>query len=256
MNFQGKSVIITGASVGMGRETAVQFAAHGAKVLVNYAKAEKDAAETVDRIKKAGGAAVLCQGDVSKEADAERIVNEAVKAFGRLDILVNNAGVTAFIPFEDLDAASPEVWLRLYSTNVMGAFLCARAAAKAMKKTGGGVIINNASVSGHRPQGSSIPYCTSKAALLHMTRCLAKALGPEIRVNSVSPGFIEDTRWNVGRSNYDSAAAHSQGEDLSLLKRVGAAADIAKAILYLASDDASFCTGIDLLVDGGRAYKI
>lgn len=256
MDFQGKSVIVTGASAGMGREAAVQFAARGAKVVVNYAKAKDQADETLALVAKAGGVAVPCQGDVSKEEDAERIVQTAVKEFGRLDILINNAGTTAFIPFADLEAATPEVWMRLYAVNVMGSFLCARAAAREMRKTGGGVIINNASVSGHRPQGSSIPYCSSKAAVLHMTRCLAVTLGPEIRVCSVSPGFIEDTRWNTGRENFDAAKAHEDGIKLSLSGRVGSVSDIASAMLYLASDEAGFCTGIDLLVDGGRFFKV
>lgn len=256
MNFKDKVVIVTGASVGMGRETAKQFAANGAKVLVNYAKADADAAAVVETIRRAGGVAVACQGDVAKEGDAERIVATAVKEFGRLDILINNAGVTAFIPFGDLASATPDVWLRLYSVNVMGAFLCARAAAPAMRKTGRGVIINNASVSGHRPNGSSIPYSCSKAALLHLTSCLAVTLSPEIRVNSVSPGFIEDTRWNLGRANYDPTKAHDAAVEQSLAKRAGSAAEVAAAILFLASDEAAFCSGVDLLVDGGRFFKI
>jgi len=256
MNFQGKSVIVTGASSGMGREAAVQFAAHGAKVLVNYSATRDMAEETCDIITKAGGTAVVHQGDVSKVEDANAIVKAAVDAFGRLDILINNAGTTAFIPFQNLEDATPEVWLKLYSVNVMGSFFCARAAAEAMRKTGGGVIINNASVSGHRPQGSSIPYCSSKAAVLHMTRCLAIALGPDIRVCSVSPGYIKDTRWNDNRENFDMQQALADGAEASLLKKVGTSAEVAAAMLYLASDEANFCTGIDVLVDGGRFFKV
>lgn len=256
MDFKGKAVVVTGASAGMGREAARQFAAHGAMVVVNYVKAEASAMETVDCIRKAGGAAVVCQGDVSKDEDARRLVATAVKEFGRLDVLVNNAGVTHFIPFTDLEAATPEVWRKLYDTNVAGAFFCARAAAPEMRKNGGGVIVNNASVAGHRPNGSSIPYCCSKAALLHLTRCLAVALGPDIRVNSVSPGFIEDTRWHAGRADYDAEQARGPGIEQSLVKRVGTTADVAAAILFLASEESSFSSGVDILVDGGRFYKI
>ncbi|MDR1534524.1 MAG: SDR family oxidoreductase [Planctomycetota bacterium] len=256
MRFANKSVIVTGASAGMGGEAARRFAREGAAVLLNYAKSEKDALETVSGIVKAGGKAAACQGDVSRPADAKRIVETAVKEFGRLDILINNAGITSFLPFADLEAATPEVWERIYAVNVVGAHLCATAAAAEMRKTGGGVIVNNASLAGSRPAGSSIPYCCSKAALIHLTRCLAVALGPEIRVNSVSPGLIEDTRWNLGRANYDAARAHDSGVELSLVKRTGTAADVAAAILFLASDEASFCTGVDLLVDGGRFYKV
>lgn len=256
MSYQGKSVIVTGASVGIGRETAILLAEHGAKVVVNYASSRTQAEDTVAAIADAGGTAVPCQGDVSKAEDADRVVATAVKEFGRLDILINNAGITAFIPFQDLDAADAETWLRLYSTNVVGAFFCARAAAREMRKTGGGVIVNIASISGQRAAGSSIPYCSSKAALLHMTRCLALTLSPEIRVCSVSPGVIEDTRWNVGRVNYDAAKAHDVAVEESLLREVGKARDIAEAIRYIASDEAGFCTGVDLLVDGGRGYKV
>ncbi|MCL2000900.1 MAG: SDR family oxidoreductase [Planctomycetes bacterium] len=254
MNFENKSVIVTGSATGMGSETAKRFAALGAKVVINYAKSEAEAKTTVEAIKKAGGAAILCQGDVSREEDARRIVAAAVGEFGRLDILVNNAGVTAFIPFNDLEGATPEVWQRLYSTNVLGAFLCARAAAPEMRKSGGGVIINNASVAGYRPSGSSIPYCCSKAALLHLTRCLAVTLAPEIRVCSVSPGFIDDTRWHRSRANFDQV--QESGVAFSLVKRTGSSAEIAAAILYLASDEASFCTGSDLLMDGGMSFTV
>lgn len=254
MDFRGKVVIVTGASSGMGRAAAEAFGERGAKVLVNYASSEKGAAETVAAIKAAGGEAVLCRGDVSKEADADRIVATAVKEFGRLDILVNNAGVTRFIPFSDLEAATPEVWNLLYSVNVMGTFLVSRAAAREMRKTGGGVIINNASVSGQRPSGSSMPYCVSKSALLQLTACLSKALGPEIRVNSVSPGFIADTNWHPANPAYAGDRTNAEQAEQSLLKSVGTAKDIANAILFLASDESSFCTGMDIRCDGGRFY--
>lgn len=256
MNYQGKSVIVTGASVGIGRETAIRFGAHGAMVVVNYAASCDKAEETVKAVIDAGGKAVACQADVSQAPEADRIIETAVREFGRLDILINNAGITAFIPFKDLDAADADTWLRLYSTNVLGSFFCARAAAREMRKTGGGVIVNVASISGQRAAGSSIPYCSSKAAMLHMSRCLAATLAPDIRVCSVSPGNVDETRWNVGRENYDPEQAHRDAVALSLLGDTAKPADIAEAILYLASDEARFCTGIDLLVDGGRSYKV
>ncbi len=256
MDFKDKVVVVTGASAGMGRETAKRFGAAGAKVVVNYASAEKEADATVDAIRKAGGTAIACKADVSQQADAERLIAAAVKEYGRIDILINNAGVTRFIPFDDLDAASPEVWQKLYSINVIGSFNCARAAAKEMKKVGGGVIVNLASISGHRAAGSSIPYSVSKAAVLQMTRCLAIALAPDIRVCSVSPGYIEDTRWNAGRENFDAGKAAENAAQHTLLKRTGTAAEVADAVLYIASDQARYCTGNDLLVDGGRFFRV
>ncbi len=246
-----KVVIGTGASVGIGRAAAVALGGQGAKVVVNYVSARDSAQETADAVAAAGGQAVLCQADVSKEADAKRLVEFAVSTYGRLDVLVNNAGITAFIPFSDLDSATAEVWDRLYRTNVEGAFFCSREAAKVMKAQGKGSIINLSSRAGMRPVGSSIPYSVSKAAVLHLTECLAATLAPEIRVNCVSPGTIGGTRWNAGRVGFDEEAYRKNAESHTPLGRLGEPDDIAKAILYLASDDSCFCTGINIPVDGG-----
>ncbi len=256
MDFSGKVVIVTGASAGMGKSSAIKFGQRGAKVVVNYASSEQRAMETVNEIVNNGGQAIAIQADVGDKASAERLVKETVAKYGGLDILINNAGTTKFIPFADLDAAEPEIWNQLYTTNVIGSFLCARAAAKEMKKVGGGSIVNNASVSGHRPNGSSIPYVVSKAAVLQMTRALAVALGPDIRVNSVSPGYIADTLWTAKRENFDRDKTIADAAEASLLKRTGTADEVADAMLFLASDHAKFITGEDILVDGGRQFKI
>lgn len=256
MDFKDKVAVVTGASVGMGKEIAVQFAAKGAKVVVNYVAAEADAQDTVNRIRDAGGEAISCRADIARDADAVRLIAAAVKEYGRLDILVNNAGVSKHIPFADLDAADDDLWHRIHDINVLGTFHCVRAAAKEMQKSGGGSIVNLTSVSGFRPVGSSLPYCASKAALIQLTSCLAVALGPGIRVNSVSPGAIEDTRWNAGRKDFDAAKAHAQNVEKSVLRRGGRSLDIAHAVLYLCSEEASFITGVDIPVDGGRALKM
>lgn len=254
--LQGKVAVITGASTGMGRAAALLFAQNGAKVVVNYASNAADADKTVAEIAHNGGEAFACRANVADAAECERLMQAAVDRWGRLDILVNNAGYTDFIPLADLDAVTPEVWTKVLGTDVMGPFFCARAAARQMRKTGGGSIINNASVSGHRPNGSCIPYLSAKAALLHLTRTLAKVLGPDIRVNSVSPGFIEDTNWTNKRVGVDRPAEVRVAADMALLKRTGTAHDVAQAMLFLASDQSSYCTGIDLLVDGGRQFSI
>ena len=246
-----KVAIVTGASVGIGRTAAIALGSQGVKVVVNYVKSEESARETMDAVVQAGGQAVICQADVSREDDAKRLVQFAVSTFGRLDILVNNAGITAFIPFNDLESATADVWDRLYRTNVEGAFFCSREAAKVMKAQGNGSIINLSSRAGMRPVGSSIPYSVSKAAVLHLTECLAVTLAPEIRVNCVSPGTIANTRWNDGREGFDPDAYRRQAENSTPLHRMGQPEDIAKAIVYLASDDSSFCTGINIPVDGG-----
>lgn len=256
MSFTGKVVIVTGGSAGIGREAARRFAERGASVMINYVSSEPDARETLSLIEQAGGTAALCQANVAVEAEADRLIAETVERFGRLDVLVNNAGTTKFIPYADLDALTAEVWERIYGVNVMGTFFCSRAAAKAMKRTGGGVIINNASLSGHRTVGSCIPYAVSKAAVLHLTRCLAVTLGPEVRVNSVTPGYITDTRWNRDRDGYDAEAVNARTASITPMKRTGSAADIAAAMVFLASDEASFVTGSDLRVDGGRYMTV
>ncbi len=255
MDFTGKTVLVTGASVGIGRDTAVLFAKYGARVGINYASSQLDAEETLSLVEKAGGSGVLCQGDVSKEDDAKRIVATCAEKFGGLDVLVNNAGITSFIPFADLDKADADVWRRLYEVNVMGTFFCAREAARVMGDKPG-VIVNVASVAGHRPNGSSIPYAVTKAAILHLTKLLAVTMGPNIRVVSVSPGVIDDTRWNVGRTDINVQTMYDNAAKVTPLGRTGHGCEIADAIVYMASDAASFVSGVDLLVDGGRGLLI
>lgn len=255
MDFSGKTVLVTGASVGIGRDCAVAFAKLGANVGINFARSQLEAGETLSLVTKAGGKGVLCQGDVSREDDARRIVAACTQEFGRLDVLVNNAGSTVFIPFSDLETATADVWRRLYEVNVMGAFFCAREAAKAMGERAG-TIINLASIAGQRPHASSIPYAVAKAGVLHMTKCLAVTLAPNIRVVSVSPGVIDDTRWNVGREDIDLDQFYAAAAESTPLKRTGHGRNIADAIVFLASDAASFVSGVDLLVDGGRALKV
>ncbi|MEA5010138.1 MAG: SDR family oxidoreductase [Angelakisella sp.] len=246
-------VIITGASVGIGRAAAIAFGGQGAKVVVNYVSSEESAKETARAVIEAGGEAALCQADVSNPKDARRLVEFCVETFGRLDVLVNNAGITAFIPFGDLDSVTPEVWEKLYRTNVEGTFFCSREAARVMKPQGKGSIINLSSRAGMRPVGSSIPYGVSKAAILHLTECLAVTLAPQIRVNCVSPGTIGNTRWNQGRPNFDEETYRKNAENYTPMRRLGHPDDIVPAILYLASDASGFCTGINIPVDGGAS---
>jgi ketoreductase RED2 len=176
------------------------------------------------------------------------LVKEAVDALGRLDILVNNAGATRFIPFDDLEAVTEEAWDALYDVNVKGAFFCARAAAPQMREVGGGSIINIASQSGLQPVGSSIPYSVSKAAMIHLTRCLAKVLAPDIRVNALAPGFVGETRWYDELDDYEARAASAA--ESTLMGRTASPQDVAEAAAYLAVADAPI-TGVVLSVDGG-----
>jgi 3-oxoacyl-[acyl-carrier protein] reductase len=245
-----KVAIVTGAAVGMGREIAIAYGREEARVVVNYSKSRPEAEETAEQVRQAGGEPLLVQADVSRDDAVRAMVRQTLERFGRVDVLVNNAGITARVPFEDLEALTDDVWDRLYGVNVKGTFFCCRAVAEPMRRQGEGRIINLASVAGLRPAGSSIAYCSSKAAVIHLSKCLAKTLGPEIRVNVIAPGFIDQTRWNQGVANLD--AMRQSAAQATPLKRVGRPSDVAETALYLATG-ADYTTGAVIVVDGGRA---
>ncbi|MFI1656723.1 SDR family NAD(P)-dependent oxidoreductase [Streptomyces sp. NPDC020472] len=233
--------LVTGSSSGIGAAVARRLADAGYRVVVNSGRSveagEALAAELPD--------AVYVRADVADEAQAAGLVEAAVEAYGRLDLLVNCAGTTRFIPHDDLEAASPEVWRHLYDVNVIGVWQTVTAAVPHLRKTRGSVVTVS-SQAGVRPGGSSIPYAVSKAAVNHMTKLLAKALGPDVRVNAVAPGLV-DTPWFEGVEGADAAKEHVAG--VVPLRRIGRPEDIAGAVFDLAH--ASYITGEVLLVDGG-----
>jgi 3-oxoacyl-[acyl-carrier protein] reductase len=245
----GKVAVVTGAAVGIGRAIAVAFGREGAKVVVNYSKSRKEAEETANLVEQAGGEPLVVWADVSQDRQVRAMVGQSLDRFGGVDILVNNAGITAFVDFPDLEGLTDDVWDRLYNVNVKGMFFCCRAVAPPMRKQGHGRIINIASGAGLTPQGSSIAYSTSKAAVVHLSKCLARALAPEIQVNVIAPGFIGDTRWNVGRPNLETTI--QKAIQATPLKRAGRPEDIADAALFLATRG-DFMTGDVMVVDGGR----
>ncbi len=184
---------------------------------------------------------------MSDEADAARLVDEVVAAHGRLDVLVNNAGTTAVIPHHDLEAAGPDVWRRIYDTNVVGTWQVTVAAVPHLRAAGRGQVVNVSSLAGERPVGSSIPYACSKAALSHMTRLLANTLAPEIRVNAVAPGLV-DTPWTA---DWDAVREFVRAQ--APLQRSATPADVAEVIMGLARS--SYVTGQVVLVDGGLSLR-
>lgn len=250
MDVNGKTAIVTGSAVGVGRATALDLARRGANVVINYSRSEGDAREAVALVEEAGGKALLVRADVSDDAQVRDMVRQTKERFGAVHILVNNAAMTHFVPFHDLEGMKSEMWDDVFNVNVKGAFFCVRAAAPVIKESGGGAIVNVASVAGVRAIGSSIAYAASKAALINMTTALARVLGPEVRVNAVAPGFI-DTRWlRGGLGDQVFEAARKQQSNVAPLKDVCTPETVSQLILSLV-EGADMVTGQCVVIDGG-----
>ncbi len=194
MDLEGRAAIVTGAGTGVGRKTAIKLAKQGCSVVVNYSRSQEGAEATAAECEKLGVKALAVRADVSEDADCRAMVAESEKAFGRLDVLVNNAGYTKFVAHHDLEGLEPADWQKILNVNLMGPFLCARAARALLEADDGGEIVMTSSVAGLVGMGSSIAYCASKAGLNNLTVTLARALAPKIRVNAIAPGFI-DGEW-------------------------------------------------------------
>jgi len=250
MEIRNKAAIVTGSSVGIGRATAVLLASKGCHVVVNCRRTAKEAEETAEMCRAAGAEALVVQADISRDAECRRLVASGVERFGRLDILVNNAGMTRFVRFEDLEGLTQEMWEEIFATNVYGSFYCARAAVPHLRKAGGGGIVNVASIAGTQATGSSIAYAAAKAAVINMTRSLARTLGPEIRVNAVAPGAV-DTRWTRDGSGVAAYEAVREAYRQTMpLRDIVSADAVAEAIVWLI-EGASMTTGEILTVDAG-----
>jgi NAD(P)-dependent dehydrogenase (short-subunit alcohol dehydrogenase family) len=241
--LQGKSAIITGAANGIGRATAIRFAAEGARVTLNDLD-QRALDALVEEISAAAGTALAVAGDISNPGEVERLVAEAVAAFGRVDILVANAGI---IPEADLPSATVDLWDRTMAVNARGMFLSCKFAAAEMLKVGGGAIVCLSSVSGFVGQKGQVIYGPAKFAASGLTKHLAVELAAQgIRVNAVAPGTINTAA--VARMD---PAGIQAGIAKHPIGRIGEPAEVANAILFLASDEASFITGAILPVDGG-----
>jgi NAD(P)-dependent dehydrogenase (short-subunit alcohol dehydrogenase family) len=253
MRLQGKVAVVTGGASGIGRATALRFCAEGAAVAI-FDRDRTRGEEVVQEIRTSGHSALFLPVDVSEEAQVKDGIAKTTAEFGKLHILINNAA--AFV-FGTYDVPESD-WDRVLSVNVKGAAFCAKYAVEVMIRNGGGSIVNVNSISGFIAQERSLPYNTSKAALLGLNRCLAMDLARHnIRVNAVAPGCIDTPQLRADAQR----AGMTYEEDLAfegplhLLNRFGTAEEVAHAILFLASDEASFITGTCLMVDGGYTAK-
>ena len=244
MNLKHKVAVVTGGGTGIGRAVALTLSKRGATVAINYSRSGADAEEVVQLIRASGGRAIAVQADISQDDKVRTMVDEVAQAFGTIDILVNNTGITKHIPMEDLDAATEDVWDELFDVNVKGMFYCARAVAPYMKEKKCGAIVNVGSIAGQTGLGSSLPYAVSKAAVHGLTKSLARALAPNIRVNCVVPGAVA-TRWWLGQEERMQHLAPNL-----LLQRISTPEDIAQFICSVLEQEAM--TGQIITVDSGQ----
>lgn len=236
--LDGQVALVTGAAKRIGRSIALRLAADGAGIVVNYLSSRAEAESLVREIESLGRKAIAVQGDVALRTDVQRLFEAVEERFGRLDILVNNAAIFFSAKFQELTEAQ---WDRIMNANLKSQFLCCQAAAPIMKRQGKGRIINLSSLGGILAWPAFTHYCVSKAGSIMLTRCLARALAPEILVNSIAPGTIQFPGEPPDADYIQRVPLH----------RTGTGDDIAGAVAYLAT--AEFVTGQVIVIDGGRA---
>ncbi len=250
MEMVGKVTIITGSATGIGAAVAKRLASKGAAVVINYSRSVAEAEETAVSCRDAGGDAIICQANVAEDADCRRLAAAALERWGRIDYLVNNAGTTVFADHAALDKVQAEDFRRIYDVNVIGAYQMIRAVAATMKAQGRGAVVNVSSIAGLTGIGSSVAYAASKGALNTLTLSLARALGPEIRVNAVCPGLVQ-TRWlkqGLGDASYERSVIANQTR--TPLKASSGPDEIAEPIVWLL-EGAAHVTGEIITVDAG-----
>lgn len=236
--------LVTGSSSGIGAAVARRLSDEGMTVVVNAARS----ADAGRRLAESLPDARFVQADISDEEQVRRLLDEVAAEYGALDLLVNNAGVTRGIPHKDLEAATGEVWRTILGVNVVGTWQTTVAAMPLLRASGAGHVVNISSVAGVRPAGSSIPYAVSKAAVNHMTRLLAAAVGPEVRVNAIAPGLV-DTPWTEAFTEI-----RERVREAVPLRRTGTPQDMAELVVGL--HRAAYTTGEVVLADGGAHLLI
>lgn len=241
--------LVTGASRGIGRSTALELARQGYDVALNFSRSREAAASVLEEARSLGAAGVLCQADVSDEAAVLAMVEQIRAAFGRLDALVNNAGTTTSTPQHDVDGLRMEEWDRVFAVNVRGLFQVTRACLPLLREAPGAAVVNLASIAGLRPSAQPFPYAASKAAVANLTRTLAGALGPEVRVNAVAPGWMVG-EWMEEALGDDYERLMERRARATPLRRCVTPDEVAITIVSLIRSN-PFVTGEVVVVDGG-----
>jgi 3-oxoacyl-[acyl-carrier protein] reductase len=244
MNDTRKVALVTGSATGIGRAVAVRLAEKGLAVAVNYSRSEAEAKETLAQVQQHNVPAILCRGNVADERAVREMMSRCKHELGGLDVLVNNAATTHFIEHTNLEALTDAVWDEIFNVNVKGTFYCCRAAMPLLQERNG-CIVNVSSVAGFQGHGSSIPYSASKAAVNCLTKSLARAFAPRVRVNAVAPGPVL-TRWLADHMDHVDRAVQA-----TPMRRAADPADIADAVLFLVLGT-TLMTGQVVIVDGGR----
>jgi len=249
MKLTDRIVLITGSTKGIGKAIALLFAKEGADVIINARKPGPDARKTLGELSKSTkGNHSFVAADVKNPGEIFKMMKEVEKRYKKLHVLVNNAGKTRFIEHKNLKGLTPDIFDEIYSTHLRGAFLCTQKAVDLLKKSKDALVVNIASVAAESAVGSNIAYCAAKAGLINMTKSLARALAPGIRVNAVSPGLTETgliTGWGAYKKEQLSRTP---------LGRLANTEDVARAVLALATE-MNYVTGQNLTVDGGRTLE-
>ena len=250
MKLDGRVALVTGASKGLGAEIAIEAAREGANVIINYHSDEAGARETLAAVEETGRQGMVVGADVGKKAAVDQMVAEGIERFGKIDVLVNNSGIALWKPFLELDEDN---WDRTLNTNLKSVFLCSQAVAKDMvAKKIPGSIVNISSIAAAGALDCLVPYCASKGGMSLITKAMATELGPfNIRVNSLAPGTIDIARNRDTDPDYP-----DNWVPFIPMGRVGTAADVAKPVIFLASDEASYVTGQTFWADGGETSYV
>ena len=251
MDIEHGVAVVTGSSSGVGAACARQLAERGCHVAINYSRNEDGARRTEAACREFGVETVVVKADVAEDEDCRALAAAALDKWGRIDALVNNAGTTKFNPHPQLEGLTKQDFLDIYAVNAVGAYQMTRAVAPAMQRGGRGSIVNVASIAAVTGVGSSIAYAASKGAMVTMTLSLARALGPEIRVNAVCPGFIQGDWLEQGLGKERYAAVKAAVEAAAPLRLATTADTVAEAILYFVAG-ADVVTGETLILDGGN----